>query len=83
MPITTQNELPHIYFPIGTDIRDGSLLNLFDTGAALNTGQLSYQPSLQCKRSDLIHSYEEFNGTNPFDPIKLHGAISDPSMFDT
>ena len=42
MPITTQNELPHVRFPIGTGIKDGSLLNLFDTGAALNTGQLSY-----------------------------------------
>ena len=83
MPITTQNELPHVRFPIGTGIKDGSLLNLFDTGAALNTGQLSYHQSLKSKRPDLIHSYEEFNGTNPFDPIKLCGAISDPSMYDT
>ena len=59
------------------------MLNLFDTGAALNTGQLVYHQSLKTKRPDVIHSYEEFNGTNPFDPIKLCGAISDPSTYDT
>jgi hypothetical protein len=83
LPITTQNELPHIRFPIGGTTTDGSLLNLFDTGAALNTGQLHYHLSLKNKRPDLIHSYEEFNGTNPFDPIKLCGAITDPSTYDT
>ena len=83
MPITTRNELPHLRFPIGNTTNDGSLLNLFDTGAALNTGQLSYQLSFKNSRPDLVHSYEEFNGTNPFDPIKLCGAITDPSTFDT
>jgi hypothetical protein len=83
MPITTQNDLPHIRFPIGGTTTDGSLLNLFDTGAALNTGQLYYHLSLKNKRPDLIHSYEEFNGTNPFDPIKLCGAITDPTTYDT
>ena len=41
MPITSHNDLPHIRFPVGNNDEDGSLLNLFDTGAALNTGQLS------------------------------------------
>jgi hypothetical protein len=83
MPITTRNELPHLRFPIGTTTNDGSLLNLFDTGAALNTGQLSYHLSQKNSRPNLVNSYEEFNGTNPFDPIKLCGAITDPSTFDT
>ena len=83
MPITTINELPHLRFPIGNTTTDGSILNLFDTGAALNTGQLVYHQALKNKRPDVIDSYEEFNGTNPFDPIKLCGAISDPSTYDT
>ena len=49
MPITTRNELPHLRFPIGNTTTDGSLLNLFDTGAALNTGQLSYHLSLKIR----------------------------------
>ena len=34
-------------------------------------------------RPDSIESYEEFNGTNPFEPIKLCGAIHDPSTYST
>ena len=83
MPITSHNELPHIRFPVGSNDEDGSLLNLFDTGAALNTGQLSYHMALKKMRPDLIASYEEFNGTNPFEPIKLCGAIQDPSTYST
>jgi hypothetical protein len=83
MPITSHNELPHIRFPVGSNDNDGSLLNLFDTGAALNTGQLSYHVTLKKMRPDLIESYEEFNGTNPFEPIKLCGAIHDPSTYST
>ena len=47
MSITSHNELPHIRFPVGNNDEDGSLLNLFDTGAALNTGQLSYHVALK------------------------------------
>ena len=83
MPITSRNELPHIRFPIGNANSDGSLHNLFDTGAALNTGLLSYHQSLKKIRPELIHSYEEFNGTNPFDPIKLCGALKDTSDYST
>ena len=83
MPITSRNELPHIRFPIGNAISDGSLHNLFDTGAALNTGLLSYHQSLKKIRPELIDSYEEFNGTNPFDPIKLCGALKDTSEYST
>jgi hypothetical protein len=34
-------------------------------------------------RPDIIESYEEFNGTNTFEPIKLCGAIHDPSTYST
>jgi len=31
------------------------------------------------KYPEVIHSYEEFNDANPFEPIKLVGTVCDPS----
>ena len=31
---------------------------------------------------DLVVEYEAFDGENPFDPIKLYGAITDPSQYN-
>ena len=31
---------------------------------------------------DLVLVYEAFDGENPFDPIKLYGAITDPSQYN-
>ena len=31
---------------------------------------------------EIVHSFEEFNGANPFEPIKLCGAITDPSAYN-
>ena len=41
MPITTKNELPHFNFPIGPSPDDGSIRTLFDTSAALNSGDVT------------------------------------------
>lgn len=30
----------------------------------------------------LVHSFEEFDESNPFDPIKFCGAVTDPSAYD-
>ena len=42
MPITTNNELPHLAFPIGANKDKASISALYDTGGALNTGSLHY-----------------------------------------
>ena len=34
------------------------------------------------KTSSAVAAYKEFNGTNPFDPIKLCGSLLDPSDYD-
>lgn len=33
-------------------------------------------------RPQIVDSFEEFNGANPFEPIKLCGAIIDPALYD-
>jgi len=82
MPIDSINELPHVNFPIGLAEGVAAVSSLFDTGAALNTGYLPYHRFIMSTRPDLIAEYEEFNGRNPFDPIKLGGAITDPSAYN-
>lgn len=41
MPIWSQNELLHMFFPIGSDNDGAELLVLFDTGGAFNTGNFN------------------------------------------
>ena len=82
MPIDSMNELPRIRFPIGVNENDASICCLYDTGAALNTGQLAYHRHIMETQPDLVLEYEAFDGENPFDPIKLYGAITDPSQYN-
>ena len=55
---------------------------LYDTGAAINTGCLHYHLYIMQECPHIVHSFEEFNGANPFEPIKLCGAITDPLAYD-
>jgi len=82
MPIDSQNELPHLRFPVGQDEESVSITGLYDTGAALTTGLLSYHNYIMERQPNAVAEYEEFDGSNPFDPIKLCGAITNPNQYD-
>ena len=82
MPITTKNELAHIRLPLGLALDSYSILALYDTGAALNTGYLAYHQFIRATAPEIVHSYEDFNGDKPFDPIQLSGAIINPDNYD-
>jgi len=83
MPIAIDNGLPHITFDLGTDpALDPSLCGLMDTCGALNTGYLLFHLWLKSERPDLVAEFVSFDDSNPFEPIKLGGAIRDPSDFD-
>ena len=82
MPITSSKLLPRISFLL-SPCRDGNwLFYLFDTGAALNTVYVEYHQEIRKKCSSCVHSYELFDGPEPFDPIKLTGVISDPAEYN-
>jgi hypothetical protein len=84
MPIAIDNGLPHISFDLGTDSSiDPSLVGLMDTCGALNTGYLLFHLWLKSERPDLVAEFISFDDENPFEPIKLGGAISDPSDFES
>ena len=85
MPITSQNELAHIKMLIGLDINKGviGLSLLFDTGAALNTGYLPYHNQIIKRHPNIVAKFEHFDGNVPFEPIRLCGAITNPSEYDS
>jgi hypothetical protein len=83
MPIAIDNGLPHISFTIGSDHDSDPLLcGLMDTCGALNTGYLLFHQFVMSERPDLVTEYIEFDAGNPFEPIKLGGAIRDWFDFD-
>ena len=82
MPISSNNELPHVVFPIGKSTGAASVTALYDTGGALNTGNIHLHNFIRRKTPSAVAAYEEFNGKNPFDPIKLCGALLDPADYN-
>ena len=83
MPISIDNGLPHITFNLGAHpTRDPSLCGLMDTCGALNTGYLTFHLWLMSERPDIVAEFHTFDDSNPFKPVKLGGAIRDPSDFD-
>lgn len=82
MPIAINNGLPHISFALGNNISLGpTLTGLMDTCGALYTGFLDFHLWLMSERPDLVAEFNSFDDQNPFEPIKLGGAIRDPSEF--
>jgi hypothetical protein len=80
MPIAIDNCLPHITFSLGSDpALDPTLCGLMNKCSALNTGYLLFHLWLMSERPDLIAEFISFDDSDPFEPIKLGGAIRDPS----
>jgi hypothetical protein len=83
MPIAIDNGLPHLTFALGSDSDfDPTLCGLMDTYGALNIGHLLFHLWLMSERPDLVAEFVSFDDSNPFEPIKLGGAICDPINFD-
>ena len=83
MPISLCNGLPHLAFDLGSDdVADPSLCGLMDTCAALNTSYLLFHLWLKSERPDLVAEFASFDDSNPFEPLKLRGAIRDSADFD-
>jgi hypothetical protein len=80
MPIRVDNGLPHIRLCLGLS-DDTALSVLFDSGAALSSGYLPYHLWIMRENPDLVASFEKFDDSNPFEPIKLGGAIRHPDDY--
>ncbi len=85
MPAAIDNGLPHVEWPI-TDSTNTTgpfdLMMMCDSGPAVTVGNLRCQFWLFSQHPALVHNLEFFNDHNPFDPIKLFGAIKSNHNID-
>ncbi len=82
-PIRIDNKMPAITFCLGKSPDDSvSLVCLYDTCAALSTGNLLFHQWVVTTFPELVHSFVQFDDANPFEAIKLVGAVKDPADFD-
>ena len=82
MPISIDNGFPNLCLDLGM-VRDYVCLNgLFDTCGSLNTGYLPFHVWIASQYPDAVDDIRFFNSEDPFEPIKLEGAVSDPVDYD-
>jgi hypothetical protein len=82
-PIRINNLMPAITVNLGHSLDAAvSLVCLYDTCAAVCSGNLLFHQWVITTYPDLVHSFEQFDDANPFEPIKLVGAITNPADFD-
>jgi hypothetical protein len=82
-PIRIDNLMPAITFDLGTPPAPSvSLVCLYDTCAAVCSGNLLFHQWVITTYPELVHSFEQFDDSNPFEAIKLVGALKDPAEFD-
>jgi hypothetical protein len=83
MPINIDNGFPNLTLNLGVhQLRQVELTRLFDTCGSLNTGLLSFHLYIASQHPDVVHTLRFFNSEDPFEPIKLEGAVSDPTAYD-
>jgi hypothetical protein len=82
MPTAINNGLPHIAFDLGTSDSLVELCGLMNTCGALNAGCSTFHLWLKSKRPDRATGLIHFDDSNPFEPVKLGGAVRDPSDFN-
>jgi hypothetical protein len=81
MPIRVDNGLPHLRLNLGLSA-PATLSVLFDSGAALSSGYLPYHLWIMRQNPETVASFERFDDANPFEPIKLGGAIRHPDDYN-
>ena len=82
MPINIDNGFPNLTLGIGAHRGTVELTGLFDTCGSLNTGHLPFHMYIASQHPDAVLSVRFFNSDDPFEPIKLEGAVADPADYD-
>ena len=55
---------------------------LLDTCGSLNTGLDKFHFYIASKYLDLVDDIRHFNASDPFEPVKLEGAVTNPDSLD-
>ena len=82
MPIQVNNNLPTAYFRLASANLEPciDLGCLIDTCAGLNSGSLDFHIHIRDTYPQCVVAFEQFDDVNPFQPVKLGGAIT--SQYD-
>lgn len=86
MPLKTDSNLPAMSMRLGVTDENEVLIRFnLDTCAGMTTGNKKLHQYIITNFPEIVHSYEEYNGSNPFSPIVLEGVTStgDNSDFET
>jgi len=80
MPIPVNNSLPTFHITLRNSTKGSIQLGcLFDSCAAVSSGYKLFHWYLMSQYPKVMHSYEESTDpSQPFQPIKLAGAVRDP-----
>ena len=79
MPITIDNGFPNITINLGQQADSFELVGLFDTCGSLNTGYLPFHAWIASMHPSAVAEFRYYNGNDPFAPVKLEGAVTDPT----
>ena len=83
MSLPISDGLPAIEIRFGTSDNDEVPCSIhLDTCASINTGNLLLHQWLITTHPKIVHRYEQFDNTNPFQPIHLLGAINTDDLTD-
>ena len=82
MPICIDNGFPNLTLSLGSQYSHVELTGLFDTCGSLNTGHLLFHMYIASQHPDVVHNVRFFDSNDPFEPIKLEGAVTDPKDYD-
>jgi hypothetical protein len=82
MSINIDNGFPNLTLNLGAHRNHIELTGLFDTCGSLNTGHLLFHMFIAAQHPEVVHSLRFFDSEDPFEPIKLEGAVSDPTDYD-
>ena len=78
MPIAIDNGFPNLAVDLGDSTDLFSLSGLFDTCGSLNTGYLPFHAWIASQHPHAVVEFRYYNGSTPFEPVRLEGAVTDP-----
>jgi hypothetical protein len=86
IPVAISSRLPTIDLHLGLANDPSSttiLTTLLDTCAGLNSGSYAFHKTLAILHPRCVAEFVEFDDLlNPFEPVRLTGAITDPDSYD-
>jgi hypothetical protein len=76
MPVAIDMGFPTLILPLSDTV---TLSGLFDSCGSLNLGWMPFHLNVMEKYPELVAEFRYFDGSQPFEPVHLSGAVLDPT----